>query len=155
MPRCPNTSCQAELTHLAYSENISGNEWGSVNLPTHQGDYEMEDREVTDGYDTEYNCPHCDYALSSNEVERINQEFQNSRPTRGNNRTGYHTFRPPAYQTPQTEPIEPAVECPHCHHVYNDALTHEMICPRCNKPWSPPEKEIQNIEINITNNNNP
>lgn len=151
MPRCPNQGCGEELANLAYSESITGTEWGSARFPTTTADFEMQDREINDSYDTEFSCPICEYMLSSHEVTVLNEEYENTQPQRNiNRRRTYMGFD----IRPETH-TELAVECTHCHHVYNDTLIHEMICPRCNKTWSPPERDITNIKINNQNNNNP
>lgn len=146
MPQCPN--CDENITYLNFEHNTSGWESGTIYLPRNKGDKDYSDGETTNSGKDTFTCPHCDYELTDNEIEELEEELKQSNPQTNNTPSknkaegeGNRFEINPQYKRfrPEMGTGLLMVECPHCQHTYEDELTPEMFCPRCNKAWAPPK----------------
>lgn len=151
-PTCPG--CEEALEYINYSQRTEGWESGTQYLPTSTGERDCHDSETTDFGEFEFSCPACGHQFDSEEIEIINALQITEHPPETSPRNVRNIFNNHVnYFSEYDTPIGPRtgevpVDCPHCKHSYIDLLAQEMICPSCNKEWTPDE-EIPDIKINI------
>lgn len=139
----------------------SGREYGYETFPIGEGNMECNDSETTDNGDIYYECPECSHTISSEEIREMNQPIRDAAreaarqraprelPDSGSSIIVDQSAHPHRRFNPE-QLGQGMLECPNCHHTYEDEISPEMICPRCEQVWSQREEPITNIPPSVT-----